>query len=84
MIVAGDILNAVLENLALRSRVTIWRVSQYNDMDHVQAPSSYLKLANQSAMEGFAYFHYPEFIKPAEEELREWLHGDEFSWQRSD
>ena len=74
--VGGDILNAVLENLALRSRVTICgAVSQYNDMDHVQGPSSYLKLAErQSAMEGFAYFHYPEFIKPAEEELREWLH----------
>ncbi|MBC09722.1 MAG: NADP-dependent oxidoreductase [Gammaproteobacteria bacterium] len=74
--VGGDILDAVLENLALRSRVTICgAVSQYNDMDHVQGPSSYLKLAErQSAMEGFAYFHYPEFIKPAEEELRQWLH----------
>ena len=74
--VGGDILDAVLENLALRSRVTICgAVSQYNDMANIHGPSSYLKLAErQSAMEGFAYFHYPEFIGPAEEELKQWLH----------
>ena len=74
--VGGDILDAVLENLALRSRVTICgAVSQYNDMDNIHGPSAYLKLAErQSAMEGFAYFHYPELIGPAEEELRQWLH----------
>ena len=74
--VGGDILDAVLENLALRSRVTICgAVSQYNNMDNIHGPSAYLKLAErQSVMEGFAYFHYPELIGPAEEELRLWLH----------
>ena len=74
--VGGDILDAVLENLALRSKVTICgAVSQYNDMDNIHGPSAYLKLAErQSVMEGFAYFHYPELIGPAEEELRQWLH----------
>ena len=74
--VGGDILDAVLENLALRSRVTICgAVSQYNNMDNIHGPSAYLKLAErQSVMEGFAYFHYPELIGPAEEELRQWLH----------
>ena len=44
-------------------------------MDNIHGPSAYLKLAErQSAMEGFAYFHYPELIGPAEEELRQWLH----------
>ena len=74
--VGGEILDAVLENLALRSRVIICgAVSQYNNMDDVRGPSSYLKLAErQSVMEGFAYFHYPESIEPAEQELRAWLH----------
>jgi hypothetical protein len=74
--VGGEILDAVLDNLALRSRVIICgAVSQYNNMDDVRGPSSYLKLAErQSVMEGFAYFHYPESIEPAEQELRAWLH----------
>jgi NADPH-dependent curcumin reductase CurA len=73
--VGGDILDAVLDNLSLRARVIICgAVSQYNDMDHVTGPSLYLRLAErQSTMEGFAYFHFPESIQAAKDELAGWL-----------
>ncbi len=73
--VGGPILDAVLDNLALRARVVICgAVSQYDDMDNVTGPSKYLRLAErQACMEGFAYFHFPELIAPAKAELAEWL-----------
>ena len=73
--VGGDILDAVLDNLALRARVVICgAISQYDDMDSVTGPSLYLRLAErQSTMEGFAYFHFPESMGPATAELSEWL-----------
>jgi NADPH-dependent curcumin reductase len=73
--VGGPVLDAVLDNLALRSRVVICgAVSQYDDMDNVVGPSLYLRLAErQSCMEGFAYFHFPESIAPAKAELATWL-----------
>jgi NADPH-dependent curcumin reductase CurA len=73
--VGGPILDAVLDNLALRARVTICgAVSQYDDMDDITGPSMYLRLAErQSRMEGFAYFHFPESIRPATEELAAWV-----------
>lgn len=73
--VGGDILDAVLDNLALRARVVICgAISQYDDMDNVTGPSMYLRLAErQSVMEGFAYFHFPESIPVAAAELAEWL-----------
>ena len=44
------------------------------DLDNVTGPSMYLRLAErQSTMEGFAFFHFPESIGPAGEELRKWL-----------
>lgn len=73
--VGGPILDAVLDNLALRARVVICgAVSQYDDMDNVIGPSLYLRLAErQSRMEGYAYFHFPESIAPAQAELADWL-----------
>ena len=73
--VGGPILDAVLDQLALRAKVTICgAISQYDDMDHVTGPSMYLRLAErQSVMEGFAYFHFPESIAPAMAELAEWV-----------
>jgi NADPH-dependent curcumin reductase CurA len=73
--VGGPVLDAVLDNIALRSRVVICgAISQYDDMDNVVGPSMYLRLAErQSRMEGFAYFHFPEAIKQAEAELAEWV-----------
>jgi NADPH-dependent curcumin reductase CurA len=73
--VGGPILDAVLDNLAMRARVVICgAISQYDDMDHVTGPSLYLRLAErQSTMEGFAFFHFPESIAPATAELKQWL-----------
>jgi NADPH-dependent curcumin reductase CurA len=73
--VGGPVLDAVLDNLAMRARVIICgAISQYDHMDQVVGPSMYLRLAErQSRMEGFAYFHFPESIGPAMDELRQWL-----------
>ena len=73
--VGGPILDAVLDNLAMRARVVICgAISQYSDLDNVTGPSMYLRLAErQSTMEGFAFFHFPESIGPAGAELRTWL-----------
>ncbi len=73
--VGGPILDAVLDNLAMRARVVICgALSQYDDMDNVTGPSMYLRLAErQSCMEGFAYFHFPQSFRPATEELAEWV-----------
>lgn len=73
--VGGPILDAVLDNIAMRSRVVICgAVSQYDDMDNVTGPSMYLRLAErQSTMEGFAYFHFPDSIEPAKAELARWI-----------
>lgn len=73
--VGGPILDAVLDNLAMRARVVICgAVSQYNDMANVTGPSLYLRLAErQSRMEGFAYFHFPDSAEPAMADLTRWL-----------
>lgn len=73
--VGGPVLDAVLDNLALRARVVICgAVSQYDDMDHVVGPSMYLRLAErQSTMEGFAFFHFPERFAEANSDLSAWL-----------
>lgn len=73
--VGGPILDAVLDNLAMRARVVICgAISQYDDMDNVTGPSLYLRLAErQSTMEGFAFFHFPDSIGPAMNELTQWL-----------
>ncbi len=73
--VGGPILDAVLDNLALRAKVTICgAISQYDDMSNITGPSMYLRLAErQASMEGFAFFHFPESIAPATAELAEWL-----------
>ena len=73
--VGGPILDAVLDNLAMRARVVICgAVSQYDDMDNVAGPSLYLRLAErQAAMEGFAYFHFPDSLDRATVDLEGWL-----------
>jgi len=73
--VGGPILDAVLDNIAMRGRVTICgAISQYDDMDDITGPSMYLRLAErQSVMEGFAYFHFPESIRPAMDDLASWV-----------
>ena len=73
--VGGPILDDVLDNIAMRGRVIICgAVSQYDHMDNVTGPSMYLRLAErQATMTGYAFFHFPEFIGPATEELMSWL-----------
>ncbi len=73
--VGGPILDAALDNLALRARVVICgAISQYDDMDNVTGPSLYLRLAErQSRMEGFAYFHFPDSFETALDDLAGWL-----------
>jgi len=73
--VGGPILDAVLDNLAMRAKVVICgAISQYDDMDNVTGPSMYLRLAErQASMEGFAFFHFPESIPAATAELAGWL-----------
>lgn len=71
--VGGDILDAVLDNLAMRARVVICgAISQYDHMERVAGPSMYLRLAErQACMEGFAFFHFPERIAPATADLKQ-------------
>jgi len=73
--VGGDILDAALDNMAMRAKVIICgAISQYDDMNNVTGPSMYLRLAErQSTMEGFAVFHFPESYEQAATELNEWL-----------
>lgn len=73
--VGGDILDAALDNIALRARVVICgAISQYDDMSAVTGPSMYLRLAErQSRMEGFALFHFKESYAQATAELAGWL-----------
>lgn len=73
--VGGVILDAVLNNLAMRARVVICgAISQYDHMDRVTGPSMYLRLAERQArMEGFAFFHFPESIGPATADLKQRL-----------
>ena len=73
--VGGAVLDAVLDNLAMRARVTICgAVSQYNNMNHIVGPTAYLRLAErQAVMEGFAFFHFPEQFSNAAAELSAWV-----------
>jgi len=76
--VGGSVLDAVLDNLALRARVTICGgISQYNNMNHIVGPSAYLRLAErQAVMEGFAFLHFPEQFSAATAELTQWVLDD--------
>lgn len=73
--VGGAILDAALDNMAMRARIVICgAISQYDDMNNVTGPSLYLRLAErQSTMEGFAVFHFPEAYEQAAAELAAWL-----------
>ncbi|CAB4581564.1 MAG: zinc-binding dehydrogenase [Actinobacteria bacterium] len=73
--VGVPILDDVLDRLAMRARVVICgAISQYDHMDRVTGPSRYLRLAErQATMAGFAYFHTPELIGPALDDLTAWV-----------
>jgi len=67
--VGGEILEAVLAQLALKARVSICgAISQYNNIEGIQGPRNYLSLLiNRARMEGFIVFdylaRYPEGVK---------------------
>ena len=73
--VGGDILDAVLEQIVEGSRVVICgAISQYQQMERVQGPRNYLKLAERHArMEGFAVTHFHARFAEAEAALTRWL-----------
>lgn len=73
--VGGDILDSVLDQIAMRARVVICgAISQYERSGDVTGPAMYLRLAErQSRMEGFAVFHFPESFEQATTELAGWL-----------
>lgn len=73
--VGGDVLDAVLLNLAVEARVVLCgAVSQYENMADVRGPKNYLKIAERDAsLLGFTIFHYPDKLAEATATMAEWL-----------
>ena len=73
--VGGSQLDVVLDQIRERARIVICgAISQYDNMDAVQGPSMYLRLAERHArMEGFAVTHFAEHFGDAEARLAGWL-----------
>ncbi len=69
--VGGEILDAVLDNIAKEARVVICgAISQYNDMEHVTGPSLYLRIPERNAsMLGFTVDHYAAEFPKMESDL---------------
>lgn len=77
--VGGDVLDDVLERIKDGARIVICgAISQYENMDSVQGPRNYLKLAERHAsMEGFAVFHFASRYPEAEARLADWVRRGE-------
>jgi NADPH-dependent curcumin reductase len=77
--VGGDVLDAVLLNLAVEARVVLCgAVSQYENMANVQGPKNYLKIAERDArLLGFTIFHYEQLYAEAEAAMAKWLASGE-------
>jgi NADPH-dependent curcumin reductase CurA len=77
--VGGDILDAVLLNLAVEARVVLCgAVSQYENMADVRGPKNYLKIAERDAsLLGFTIFHYPDRFAEATSTMAGWLASGE-------
>jgi hypothetical protein len=73
--VGGDILDAVLANLARGARVVICgAISQYNSTTGIKGPSNYLSLlVNSARMEGFVVFTYASRYGEAAREMVTWI-----------
>ena len=73
--VGGEILDAVLANLAQGARVVICgAISQYNSTTGIKGPSNYLSLLVHSArMEGFVVFNYASRYAEAAREMAGWM-----------
>jgi len=73
--VGGDILDAVLTQLALRARIVICgAISQYNNTTAVNGPSNYLSLlVNRASMTGMVVFDYADRYGEAAREMAGWM-----------
>ena len=73
--VGGDILDAVLAQLARGARVVICgAISQYNSTTGIKGPSNYLSLLiNSARMEGFIVFNYAPRYGEAAREMAGWI-----------
>lgn len=73
--VGGEVLDAVLLNLAVEARVVLCgAVSQYENMADVRGPKNYLKIAERDAsLLGFTIFHYPDKLAEATTTMAGWL-----------
>ena len=73
--VGGDILDAVLAQLARGARVVLCgAISQYNSTTGIKGPSNYLSLLiNSARMEGFIVFNYAARYGEAIREMAGWL-----------
>ncbi len=73
--VGGEILDAVLAQLARDARVVICgAISQYNNTGPVRGPSNYLSLLiNRASMKGMLVFDYAERYPQAIREMAGWM-----------
>src|SRR5215472_6724053 len=73
--VGGEILDAVLSQLARGARVVLCgAISQYNSTTGIKGPSNYLSLlVNSARMEGFIVFNYLAKYGEAAREMAGWM-----------
>jgi NADPH-dependent curcumin reductase CurA len=73
--VGGDILDAVLTQLARSARILICgAISQYNNTTPIKGPSNYMSLlVNRASMRGFLAFDYASRYGEAAREMAGWL-----------
>jgi NADPH-dependent curcumin reductase CurA len=73
--VGGDILDAVLTQLARGARIVICgAISQYNNTTPIKGPSNYLSLlVNRAMMKGMVVFDYADRYREAAREMAGWL-----------
>lgn len=73
--VGGDILDAVLTQLARGARIVICgAISQYNNTTPVKGPSNYLSLlVNRASMKGMVVFDYAERYGEGARDMAGWL-----------
>lgn len=73
--VGGEILDAVLAQLAMHARVVICgAISQYNNESGMRGPSNYMMLlVRRARMEGFVVFDYAKRYGEAAQEIAGWI-----------
>jgi NADPH-dependent curcumin reductase len=73
--VGGDILDAVLTQIARKARIVLCgAISQYNNTGPIKGPSNYLSLlVNRGRMEGMVVFDYADRYGQAGREMAGWM-----------